>query len=308
MKIRLGTRGSRLALAQARDVARRLAASGHEAEIVIVRTSGDQRRDAPFAEIGPAGVFVVELERALLDGRVDIAVHSYKDVPSLSPAGLSIVAVPERVDPRDLLLVREASAAGGEGTLPLKPGATIGTASMRRRAWIRAERPDLTTALLRGNLPTRIRRLAEGDFDAIVLAAAGIERLRRAEGAGALPLDGIRVVPLDPERFVPAPSQGAIAVQARADDDAIRTACEALDDPAARRAVRAERRLLEMVEGGCSVPFGAYCRPAGETALELIARLERGGRIVDARARGEDPDALAAEVFRRLTGGGGGDD
>lgn len=300
MKLRIGTRGSALALAQAGDVAARLRqrAGVDAVELLPIQTAGDSDRTSPFARVGAAGIFVRAIERALAEGEVDLAVHSYKDLPSESPEGLVVAAVPEREDPRDRLLVRAEANAPERGLLPLQSGARVGTASARRAALIHSLRPDLEVEHLRGNVPTRVERLRAGDFDAILLAGAGIDRLTRA---GQLALGGeIAAHDLDPERFVPAPSQGAIACQVRAGDEATREAVASLDDAAAHRPVRAERALLARVQAGCDVPFGAWCRADGD-ALTLFAFFEgdRGPRT--ARATGAEPDGLADEVFARLT-------
>ena len=307
MNLRLGTRGSMLALAQARDMSARLASLGHETEIVVIQTTGDGDQVRPFAQVGEPGLFVRELERALLDERVDVAVHCYKDLPSLSPEGLVVTAMPEREDTRDVLVVREACLAEAEGPFPLAPGACVGTASARRQALVRHLRADLTTELLRGNVPTRLRKLSEGQFDAILLAAAGLSRLERAASGGEVePLDkqGLREVHLDPEVFVPAPSQGALALQAREADVATREALSPLDDPAGHRAVRAERELLTLVEAGCQVPFGAYASLDDDGALTLHAALELDGALRRASARDEDPLCLARQVHAELIPGG----
>ncbi|MEM9599293.1 MAG: hydroxymethylbilane synthase [Acidobacteriota bacterium] len=297
MKLRLGTRGSLLARTQSGWVGQALIAAGHEVETVVVETRGDQQRDRPFAAIGAPGVFVRELERALEDRRVDLVVHSYKDLPSASPEGLVIAAVPERLDSADRLLARPGAIDldGAAGPLPLVRGARLGTASARRQALVLDLRPDLEVALLRGNVPTRLAKLVSGEYDAILLAAAGLDRLDRAGGD---PRHGVVEMRLDPSVFVPAPSQGALAVQVRdgddGDDGAIRRAVSALDDAGAHRCVRAERRLLERVEGGCNVPFGAWCRADAEGRLQLDAIFGEGdGVLRRASGQGDDPVALA---------------
>jgi len=305
LRIRIGTRGSRLARTQTGDVARLLAARGHEVEIVFIKTAGDRVQDRAFAEVGAPGIFVAEIEAALLEGRIDLAVHSYKDLPSKGPEQLIVAAVPERLDPADRLLARPGTI-GRDGVVPLPAGARVGSASARRRALLQHYRPGLEIKLLRGNLPTRVDRLRRGDFDAILLAAAGISRLDRAGAADpALALDrsGVEERRLDPALFVPAPSQGAIAVQVRRDDAATRAAAEELDDAAAHRAVRAERALQARVEAGCQVPFGAWCR-AVEGALVLTAVLEQAGRLTGAEARGSDPAEIAAAAWDELQRGG----
>lgn len=304
MMIRLGTRGSRLARVQSTDVARKLERLGHDVEMVLIKTLGDRVQGVPFEKVGPAGVFVVELEKALLERRIDLAVHSYKDLPSTGPDGLLVSAVPERLDPCDALLVRSGRVESSE-KLPVRQEGVVGTASKRREVWVRELRPDLSTEMLRGNLPTRVRRLANGDFDAILLAWAGLERLARAaqeHGEEPLPLDGIEIHRLDKELFVPAPSQGAIAIQIRADDKKLRAVTDQLDDPITHRQVRAERELLQRVEGGCTLPFGAWCRSESDGSLRMIAMLEVERQIVRAAGTAGDPVELAASLHRQLLG------
>ncbi len=300
MKIRLGTRGSRLALVQSGWVAERLRDLGHEVEMITIRTQGDQQQDRAFSQIGQPGVFVREIERALQDERIDLAVHSYKDLPSQGPEDLTIAAVPERLDVADRLLIRESAyttETDPSGLLPLRESARVGTASARRTALLAHFRPDLHTELLRGNLPRRVERLRDGDFDAILLAAAGLDRLERD---GGLDMTGIRQLRLDPWRFVPAPSQGALALQTRAHDPAEQAAAE-LDDAVGHRAVRAERAVLSRVEGGCHVAFGAWCRHA-EAELEVVAVLGGDKAMARAEARGRDPEALGDELVVQLKG------
>jgi hydroxymethylbilane synthase len=299
LKLKLGTRGSDLARTQSGTIAAALQQAGFDVELTIIKTAGDQNTTASFGSIGPQGVFVREIEQALVERRIELAVHSFKDLPTTSPAELTIAAVPARIDPADLLLVRRSALAHDVGDwLPLKPGARVGTASARRRVWLTHFRRDLVIEPLRGNVPTRIRKLAEGGFDAIVLAAAGVERLQatqRLDGA----LAGIEVVRLDPARFVPAPAQGALAVQCRRDDGAVLAALARIDDAPSRAAVMAERDALARAEGGCDVAFGAYCVANGSTH-ELRAMLERNGAVRVATARGGDPSALAAAAWSEL--------
>jgi len=299
--LRIGTRGSALALAQANDVARRLKAQGHESTIVVISTSGDRVTDRSFAEVGAFGVFVREIETALSEGRVDVAVHSFKDLPSTGPADLAITAVPERVDVADILLAPAASLEG-DGLLPLRHGARVGTSSARRKALLQHFRPDLRIELLRGNVPTRARAIVDGKFDAIVLAAAGLFRLQR-NGDALPPLEsaGIATLRLDPAQFVPAPSQGAVAVQTRRDDAAVNAAVASIDDAAVRRALAAERGALARADAGCTLPFGAWCRALDGGLLHLIAVLaDDAGVLARAEATGNDPDVLATEVWMQL--------
>ena len=303
MKLRIGTRGSALALAQANDVARRLTVAGHDPVITIISTEGDRVTDRSFIEVGAFGVFVREIEAALLAGEVDVAVHSYKDLPSKGPDGLMIGAVPERVDVADLLLVRRDALAPERNGLPLADGARVGTSATRRRALLLAARPDLQVGLLRGNVPTRVRALTEGRFDAIVLAAAGLSRLARVEGPDRLTLPAdVATCRLDPQVFVPAPSQGAIALQVRRDDTATRAAVAALDDAMCRRTLLAERTALALADGGCTLPFGAWCSAGDAGALTLTTALGLDdGTVARSTAHGSDPEAVAAEAWQALS-------
>jgi hydroxymethylbilane synthase len=282
--IRLGTRRSALALAQARWVAERLEG---EVELVPIRTVGDERR-------GPAPVssdkarFVKELEEALLAGQIDLAVHSAKDVPGELPEGLQIVGVPERADPRDALC--------GAGSLAeLAEGAVVGTASVRRRSALLALRPDLRIRELRGNVDTRLRRLADGAFDALVLARAGLARLGREDEGVAL------------AELVPAPGQGCLALEARAGDEAVAAQAAALTDPAALTALTAERALVAALDASCHTPVGAHAEPQGD-ALRLTAfvGLPDGSHWIRDTLEGEpeDPAALGAQVAERMIAAG----
>jgi hydroxymethylbilane synthase len=301
VRLRLGTRGSALARTQSATVARALEALGHAVELVRIETAGDRDAARPFAAVGAPGVFVRALEEALLADRVDLAVHSYKDLPSLSPDELMVAATPPRADARDRLLVAP-HAWDERAAIPVRAGARIGTASARRIALLAEMRPDVAPEFLRGNVDTRLARLGAGGFDAILLAAAGLDRL--AGGGGARPSEAVRAVELDPAVFVPAPAQGALALQVRVGDAATRSAVERLDDAAARRAVTAERALLALVEAGCQAPFGAYARATPDGAdgdrLELFAVLARDGRLRRAHAAGGDPVALARTAFAAL--------
>ncbi len=303
MRIRLGTRGSALARAQTTDMAARLGALGHDIEIVIIKTAGDRDQTSAFAAIGAPGVFVREIESALLDERIDAAVHSYKDLPSVQPDGLVVAAVPERVDVADRLIASEAAHDPAGEHLPLRHGATVGTSSMRRQALLSALRPDLVVEPLRGNVPTRLGRLREGRYDAILLAAAGLGRLeRRPEMLGDESLDRAGFVEsrLDPALFVPAPTQGALALECRAADAATREALSALHDGSVTRSIAAERRLLALIEGGCQVPFGAWCREEDGGELVLDAVVERKGTLRRAHAAGAEPHALAETAYAAL--------
>jgi hydroxymethylbilane synthase len=244
--LRLGTRGSALATAQSGMVAAALSErSGREVELVEIATAGDLS-SAPITQLGGTGVFVSALREALLAGEIDLAVHSYKDLPTAPADGLVIAAVPEREDPRDVLVARDSLTLA---TLPA--GARVGTGAPRRVAQLNALKAGLTCVPIRGNVDTRIRKVASGEVDAVVLAFAGINRLGR--------INEITDV-LDPELVLPAPAQGALAIECRADDTAVVELISALDDAETRAAVVAERSLLAALEAGCSAPVGAFAR------------------------------------------------
>jgi hydroxymethylbilane synthase len=282
--IRLGTRRSALALAQARWVAERLEG---EVALVPIRTAGDERR-GPAPRTSDKARFVKEIEDALLAGEIDLAVHSAKDVPGELPESLQIVGVPERADPRDALC--------GAGSLrELAEGAVVGTASVRRRSALLALRPDLRIHELRGNVDTRLRRLAGGAFDAIVLARAGLARLGREEEG----------VPLD--ELVPAPGQGCLALEARAGDEAVAAAAAALTDPAALGALTAERALVAALGASCHTPVGAYAEPLDDTMrlTAFVGHPDGSHWIRDTlEAAAGDPAALGAEVAERMAAAG----
>ncbi|HEX9188770.1 MAG TPA: hydroxymethylbilane synthase [Vicinamibacteria bacterium] len=284
--VRIGTRGSALALWQAEHVKARLEALGHGVELRVITTTGDRLLDRRLESVGGKGAFLKEIEEAMLAGEVDLAVHSLKDVPTVLPGGLSLCAVLERADPRDALL------STGPRLLELPGGATVGTTSLRRQAQLRALRPDLVLADLRGNVDTRIRRLREGAFDAILLAMAGLVRLGR---------DGEVAEALDPRGFVPAPGQGAIALECRDEDAAVREAVAPLDHGPTARAVSAERAFLAALGGGCNVPLGAHAF-AGEGRLELVGFVaEAGGPgFVRGERHGDDPVSLGRALAEDL--------
>ena len=267
-RLRLGTRASTLALRQSGMVAAEIERRGATVEIVPIRTSGDVLAGSLAAE-GGKGLFVKEIEEALLAGRVDFAVHSLKDVPAALPPGLALVATPAREDARDVLV-----SAAGTGLAGLARGARVGTSSLRRRAQLLARRPDLVTLALRGNVDTRLRKLAAGEADALLLAAAGLARLGLAP-AGA--------VPLAPEEFLPAIGQGALAIEARAGDEAVHAHLRALDDPPTAAAVAAERAFLAAVGGDCQTPLAAHATVAGTRLLlrALVAEVDGTGALAD---------------------------
>jgi hydroxymethylbilane synthase len=254
MKLRIGSRGSQLALWQANHIANLLRGEGHEVEIKIIKTTGDRLQEVTFAQVGAItgdkGMFTKEIEEALAEGRVDLAVHSLKDLPTELPEPFSLAATPERVDPRDVLVsVNFASLA------ELPRGARVGTSSQRRRAQLKAVRPDIEAVEFRGNVDTRLRKLAEGQVDAILLAAAGLDRLEKTEWVRER---------LEPAEFCPAAGQGSLGIETRKGDAATIAAVGFLDDAATRFTVTVERAALAALGGGCQVPIGVHCRVAAE--------------------------------------------
>ncbi|MHC4817642.1 MAG: hydroxymethylbilane synthase [Planctomycetota bacterium] len=283
MRLLLGTRGSRLARTQSGHVADLLRAQGHVVELEIIQTRGDVEQGRPVPELGGKGLFTAELEAALLSRRVHLAVHSLKDLPTEDAAGLVVAAVPPREDSRDALVSR------GPTLRELPAGARVGTASLRRRALLKRRRGDLEVVDLRGNVDTRVRKVHEGELDAVILAAAGVHRLGRAD---------VIVEYLD---FLPAPAQGALAVQACGDRPDVLAALQPLHDEETARCTRAERELLAVLEGGCSVPVGALATVAGLSLnLRGIVAAPDGSRALEAAADGEDPEALGREVADQL--------
>lgn len=293
MRVRIATRGSDLALTQARGVAAQLTALGAATELVLVETQGD-RSNAPFSAMPGSGFFTKAVQQAVLDGRADLAVHSHKDLPSAPVDGLEIAAVPTRADPRDVLVVRPEAHDPSEGTwLPLHRRVRVGTSAARRRHQLAHHRPDLELRELRGNVPTRVARVEAGELDAVVLAAAGLERL-------GLDLRGLVVIPLDPRVFVPAPAQGALALEARrsAADADLTALLTRLHDVAGYATVAAERGLMGMLQGGCQLALGAHAAPKPGGGLTLHAYYE--GRTICVEGRtAEEAAVLAFEALGR---------
>jgi hydroxymethylbilane synthase len=289
--LRLGTRGSPLALAQARMVQARLAAAhGLEPaaiEICIIRTSGDRIQDRPLSESGGKGLFTKEIEEALLAAEIDLAVHSAKDMPTVLPEGLALVACLEREDPRDVLVSRVAKSFAA-----LPQGARLGTASLRRQAMAKRLRPDLQVAMLRGNVETRLRRIEEGAFDATLLALAGLRRLGLEHAATQI---------LDVDDFLPAVGQGAIVIEARERDDRTRAYLAAIDHADTSTALAVERAFLGVLDGSCRTPIGGHAVISGSQVKfrGMILKSDgsechettRAGSIADAVALGADAGA-----------------
>jgi hydroxymethylbilane synthase len=287
VKLRIGTRGSRLALAQSREVADAISASGVETELVTVTTAGDRGADPASDPAGVKGLFVTEIVRALLDGEVDLAVHSAKDLPADETQGVVIAAVPERASALDVLVTRDGD---------LRPGARVGTSSVRRRAQVFRLRPDVIVGDLRGNVDTRLRKLGDGEVDALIIAGAGLLRL------GVVPE---HAAPMSLAEMVPAPGQGCLAVQARASDGATIEVLSALDHAASRMALEAERGLMARLGGGCALPLGAFAEsvPRGVRLL-AIALSPDGSRIVRTEVDGETPDEVAELAALDMSAGG----
>jgi hydroxymethylbilane synthase len=304
MNLRIGSRGSQLALWQANHIAGLLREQGHIVEIVVIKTTGDQLQDITFAQVGSKGMFTKEIEEALADGRVDLAVHSLKDLPTELPEPFTLAATPVRADPRDVFVsVNHANLAA------LPKHAKVGTSSQRRRAQLKALRPDLDAVEFRGNVDTRLRKLAEGKVEAIFLAAAGLDRLGKT--------DWVRER-LDPKDFCPAAGQGALGIETRKEDTATIEAVAFLDHADTRFAVTAERAALAALGGGCQIPIGIHCQPefdageAGAAWVEIfgIVASPETGEVVRAHLHAprekSDPATLGKMIAKVLFDGGAG--
>jgi hydroxymethylbilane synthase len=285
MKLRIGSRGSQLALWQANHIAGLLRGQGHAVEIEIIKTTGDRLQEVTFAQVGSKGMFTKEIEEALAEGRVDLAVHSLKDLPTELPDAFALAATPKRADPRDVFV---SANYGSLADLPL--GARVGTSSQRRRAQLKALRPDIEAVEFRGNVDTRLRKLAEGQVDAILLAAAGLDRLEKTEWVRER---------LDPNDFCPAAGQGALGIETRKDDAATIAAVAFLDDAATRFEVTAERAALAALGGGCQVPIGIHCRTGAEQQGKNGAKSFDGIFAVVAAPE----TGLSVRVFHRVSHG-----
>ncbi|MEQ1563522.1 MAG: hydroxymethylbilane synthase [Nitrospiraceae bacterium] len=296
LSVVLGTRGSKLAVHQSEWVQAQLHALAPHVTVTLrrIQTSGDRILDVPLAQIGGKGLFVKEIEEALLSGEIDLAVHSMKDVPTELPDGLEILCVPPREDPRDALISRD-----GKLFLDLPLGAKIGTSSLRRQSQLLHARPDLTIAMLRGNLDTRLKKLHEGQFDAIVLAAAGLRRLAWAHEITEY---------LAPQISLPAIGQGALGIEGRKDDAFIRSLLSGLDHAPSKIAVLAERALLHRLQGGCQVPIAAHATLTGtKVRLEGVVASVDGKELIRDSVDGtiEDPESIGVQLAERLLARGG---
>lgn len=290
MRLTIASRGSRLALWQARWVQARLEEFGANCRIEIIKTTGDKMTDVPLAKVGSKGLFTKEIEEALLAGEADLAVHSMKDLPTSLPEGLTLAAVPEREDPRDAIV--------GKRFAELADGSKVGTSSLRRAAQLLALRPDLHIEALRGNLDTRLRKLDERRYDAIVLAAAGLKRMGWESRIAEI---------LSTDYLCPAVGQGALAVETRADGGPAEELCQKLNHGPTRAAVTAERALLAGLGGGCQVPIGAYAQAVeGELRLTAVVCTPDGEHLIRRNLTGpaERPEELGRQLARELLDAG----
>jgi hydroxymethylbilane synthase len=282
-KLRIGSRGSQLALWQANHISALLREQGHEVEIEIIKTTGDKITDVALAMVGTKGMFTKEIEEALAENRVDFAVHSLKDLPTELPPGFELVAITTRVNPRDVFL-----SVKYDSVKALPKGALVGTSSLRRQAQLKVSRPDLVIHPLRGNVDTRVRKLEEGGYDAIILAAAGLTRLGKTQLVKEV---------LSEEFMCPAAGQGALGIEIRAGDAQMRQYLAFLDDADARAATTCERALLNKLGGGCQVPIGAFAEVHdGTLLLTAIVAQPDGSLILREQQTGTDPVALGEHV------------
>ena len=291
-RLRIGSRGSQLALWQANHITALLRERGHEVELEIIRTTGDKITDVALAQVGTKGMFTKEIEEALVENRVDLAVHSLKDLPTELAGDFEIAAITERENPRDVFCSVKFT-----GIDDLPQGANVGTSSLRRQAQLMAIRPDLRIHPLRGNVDTRLRKLEAGDYDAIILAAAGLNRLGKTQLVR-------QVIPV--EVMTPAAGQGALGIEIRRGDDATRSHLAFLDDAAARASTTCERALLNKLGGGCQVPIGAFAEMRnGVIRLEALVAHPDGTKVLRETREGDDPVRLGNEVGETLLLRGG---
>jgi hydroxymethylbilane synthase len=291
--IRIGSRGSQLALWQANHIAETLRHLGQEVSIEIIRTTGDRMQHMAFASVGAKGMFTREIEEALLAGTIDLAVHSLKDLPTELGEPFVLAAIPPRADARDVLV---SERYAGFDALPA--GAVVGTSSLRRQAQLRSRRPDLEYVEFRGNVDTRLAKLRQGKADAVILAAAGLDRLQQT---------AVIRERFAPEVLCPSPGQGALAIECRAGDEVTQAVLQPLEDRETRDAVTAERRCLAALGGGCLVPIGAYCHRTGdELSLRAVVASADGRQIVCGEGRHMDPMRLGELVAQQLLDQGAG--
>ena len=290
--LKIGTRGSKLALWQAEFTQAELRRIGVESELVIIKTKGDLVQHLSFDKMEGKGFFTKEIEDALLRGEVDLAVHSMKDLPTSQPEGLVITAVSYRDNPADLLLIRPEAVTPGQ-IFKLKPGAIVGTSAARRKAQMHHYRPDVELKDLRGNVPTRLEKLHRGEYDAIFLAAAGVGRL-------GLDLSGLEVVELNPREFVPAPAQGVLAWQTHRDDLPTRRILKQLHHPEISAVTNVERRALQLMDGGCQLPLGVHASRDASGNYHVFAACELDGELKQAQISQSTSFGLAEKIVERL--------
>lgn len=291
-KLRIGSRGSQLALWQANHISSLLRARGHEVEIEIIHTTGDKITDVALAKVGTKGMFTKEIEEALAAGKVDLAVHSLKDLPTELTKGFEIAAITERQDPRDAFCSRKYASID-----ELPDGARVGTSSLRRQAQLKAIRPHLDIHPLRGNVDTRLRKLEQGEYDAIILASAGLKRLGKTELIK-------QIIPA--EVMCPAAGQGALGIEIREGDAETRELLAFLNDPSARAATTCERALLNSLGGGCQVPIGAFAEVrGGKLHLDSIVADPDGTKVLRDSRDGSDPEKLGNDAGASLLERGG---
>jgi hydroxymethylbilane synthase len=290
--LRIGSRGSQLALWQANHISQLLRDQGHEVEIEVIRTTGDKITDVALSKVGTKGMFTKEIEEALIENRVDLAVHSLKDLPTELSVEFEIAAIPKREDTRDVFC---SAKCGSIDQLPA--GARVGTSSLRRQAQLKAIRRDLDIQSLRGNVDTRLRKLEADEYDAIILAAAGLNRLGKTQLVR-------QVIPV--ELMCPAAGQGALAIETRAGDEEVRQHLAFLDDTSARLTTSCERALLNKMGGGCQVPIGASAELRdGVLHLDAVVAHPDGSKVLRETGKGEDPVKLGESVAARLLMAGG---
>src|ERR1700674_593292 len=291
-RLRIGYRGSQLACWQAHHISALLGERGHEVQLETIKTTGDKITDVALAKVGTKGMFTKEIEEALAEGRIDLAVHSLKDLPTEVPPGFEIAAITTRENPRDVFCSRKY-----ESIEDLPRAARVGTSSLRRQAQLKAVRPDLDIHPLRGNVDTRLRKLEQGEYDAIVLASAGLKRLGKTELVK-------QIIPV--EIMCPAAGQGALAIEIRKRDGATRQPLEFLNDPAPRAATSCERALLNRLGGGCQVPIGAFAESRnGKLHLESVVADPNGSIVLRDSRDGDDPEKLGEDAGLALLARGG---
>lgn len=290
--LRIGTRGSKLALWQANFTQTELTRIGVESELVIIKTKGDVVQHLSFDKLEGKGFFTKEIEDAMLRGEIDLAVHSMKDLPTTQPEGLVITAVSYRDNPADLLIIRPEALDHGK-VFKLKEGAVVGTSAARRKAQLLDFRPDTVIKDIRGNVPTRLEKLRSGDFDAIFLAAAGVSRL-------GLDTDGLEVIELNPREFVPAPAQGVLAWQTNRDDMDTRLLLKNIHHPEISACTNVERRALQLMDGGCQLPLGVHCERDATGHFHAFAACEIGGIMRRTRLSSSTNFGMAEKLIAGL--------